>query len=173
VDLFDAEKDAYPYEDGHFDTVLCCELVEHLYHDPMHMMSEINRILKPGGHLMLTTPNITNLRALLAVLEAWHPGFFHTFVKPNPDGSFDPRHNREYAPRDIHLMFPAAGFEVQRMETGWFHEPDAVDRRRNQQMIALLRARGDTVALREDCMYVIGRKTGPVRDRWPHGLYES
>ncbi|MGH9631239.1 MAG: glycosyltransferase family 4 protein, partial [Bryobacteraceae bacterium] len=29
VDLFDAEKDEFPYADGHFSTVLCCELLEH------------------------------------------------------------------------------------------------------------------------------------------------
>jgi glycosyltransferase involved in cell wall biosynthesis/SAM-dependent methyltransferase len=173
VDLFDAEKDIYPYEDSRFDTVLCCELLEHLYNDPMHMMVELNRILKPGGHLVLTTPNITNLRALHAVLLAWHPGFFHTYVKPNPDGSFDPRHNREYAPRDMQIMFPAAGFEVERIETDWYREPDAEDRKRNREMIALLRQRGDSLDLREDCLFVIGRKTGPVRDRWPRGLYEN
>src|SRR5262249_23520763 len=33
IDLFDAEKDDYPYPDGCFSTVLCCELIEHLYHD--------------------------------------------------------------------------------------------------------------------------------------------
>ncbi len=49
VDLFDAEKDMFPYPNEHFDTVLCCELIEHLPSDPMHMMSEINRILRPGG----------------------------------------------------------------------------------------------------------------------------
>ena len=58
VDHFDAEQDVVPYADATFDTVLCCELIEHLFEDPMHMMREINRILKPGGHLVLTTPNI-------------------------------------------------------------------------------------------------------------------
>jgi hypothetical protein len=69
VDLFDAEKDRFPYPDGYFATVLCCELIEHLFEDPMHMMSEINRILRPGGHVVLTTPNITSLRAISAILQ--------------------------------------------------------------------------------------------------------
>jgi len=30
IDLFDAEKDRFPYDDGYFTTVLCCELIEHL-----------------------------------------------------------------------------------------------------------------------------------------------
>ncbi len=39
LELFDAEKDAFPYPGAYFATVLCCELVEHLFEDPMHMMS--------------------------------------------------------------------------------------------------------------------------------------
>jgi glycosyltransferase involved in cell wall biosynthesis/SAM-dependent methyltransferase len=45
IDHFDAEKDPFPYDSDHFSTVLCCELLEHLFEDPMHLMSEINRIL--------------------------------------------------------------------------------------------------------------------------------
>src|SRR5689334_17840673 len=30
IDHFDAEKDRFPYQDGWFSTVLCCELIEHL-----------------------------------------------------------------------------------------------------------------------------------------------
>ncbi len=69
IDLFDAEKDRFPYADEYFDTVLCGELIEHLFEDPMHMMSEINRILKPGGHLVLTTPNIASFRGISAILQ--------------------------------------------------------------------------------------------------------
>src|SRR5580658_8582336 len=64
IDHFDAERDVFPYAAASFDTVLCCELIEHLFNDPMHMMSEINRILKLGGHLLLTTPNIGSLRSV-------------------------------------------------------------------------------------------------------------
>src|SRR3972149_4568747 len=62
VDLFDAERDRFPYPNEHFQTILCCELIEHLSADPMHMMAEIHRILAPGGVLILTTPNIASLR---------------------------------------------------------------------------------------------------------------
>ena len=52
IELFNAEKDRFPYDDAYFSTVLCCELVEHLTEDPMHMMAEINRVLatrRPSG----------------------------------------------------------------------------------------------------------------------------
>ena len=60
IDLFNAEQIRFRIANEHFKTVLCCELLEHLPNDPMHMMTEINRVLKPGGHLVLTTPNIAS-----------------------------------------------------------------------------------------------------------------
>jgi glycosyltransferase involved in cell wall biosynthesis len=86
VDHFDAERDAFPYAAAAFDTVLCCELIEHLFADPMHMMSEINRILKPGGHLLITTPNLGSLRAISAILLGYHPSFFPAYIRPRKEG---------------------------------------------------------------------------------------
>lgn len=170
VDLFDAEKDAYPYPDAWFDTVLCCELIEHLYDDPMHMMMEINRILKPGGRLVLSTPNITGVRALHALLHGYHPGLFHTYVVPREGGEVDPRHNREYAPRDIRALFENSGLEVVRLETGWLAEEDE---RRYTEMDKLLAQWGFSRDLRGDLIYAVGRKVGPVRERYPVELYTA
>src|SRR5947209_5379351 len=35
VDLLDAERDTFPYPDGHFELVLACEVIEHMLFDPM------------------------------------------------------------------------------------------------------------------------------------------
>jgi SAM-dependent methyltransferase len=172
VDLFDAEKDAYPYEDARFDTVLCCELLEHLYFDPMHLMSEINRILKPGGPLVLTTPTITSLRAIHAALHGHHPGLYTAYLKPAADGSIDPRHNREWSPLDMRALFSAAGFEIAKMDTCWYTALQPDDETRNREMDELLRQRGLSRTLRADCLMVVGRKTGAVKDRWPRELYD-
>ena len=118
IDLFDAEQDRFPYPDGYFRTVLCCELIEHLATDPMHLMAEINRILFSEGHLVLSTPNITSLRSVHAVLHGYHPGMFPAYIKPTEQGTVDPRHSREYAPREIALLLEAAGFQVILLETG-------------------------------------------------------
>jgi glycosyltransferase involved in cell wall biosynthesis/SAM-dependent methyltransferase len=168
IDLFDAERDRYPYPDGHFATVLCCELLEHLYHDPMHMMGEIHRILRPGGALVLTTPNICSLRAIEAILLRYHPGFFHQYIRPNEKGEIEPRHNREYAPRDVVLLFEQAGFEVALLETGpYLAEPSA----RGEWVTHVLERYGMPADLRGEAIYAVGRKAGPMKSRYPAGLY--
>jgi SAM-dependent methyltransferase len=170
IDLFDAEKDHFPYANESFDTVLCCELLEHLFTDPMHMMSEVNRILKPGGTVLLTTPNVASLRAIAAILDGYHPGFFHAYIKPSPSGEVDARHNREYAPREIKDLLEISGFEVTRLETGEFHDEPHPEQLWVRKLLERLEFQTD---LRGDGIYATGRKTGPVRERWPGWLYAS
>ncbi|MBF0522277.1 MAG: class I SAM-dependent methyltransferase [Candidatus Omnitrophica bacterium] len=49
-----------PYQDNSFDYVLFMEVIEHLY-NPQFVISEISRILRPGGRIVLSTPNILNV----------------------------------------------------------------------------------------------------------------
>jgi SAM-dependent methyltransferase len=168
IDLFDAEKDPFPYDGGHFSTVLCCELIEHLFHDPMHMMSEVNRILKPGGHLVLTTPNIAGLRGIAAILHGFHPGFFHAYIQPSAEGETAARHNREYTPREVHKLLENSGFAVLRLETGPFREEPTAER---GWVVHLLESYNLDTSLRGEGIYAVGKKTGPVRERYPSWLY--
>jgi SAM-dependent methyltransferase len=168
IDLFNAEKDPFPYPDGHFATVLCCELIEHLTEDPMHLMSEINRIVKPGGHLVLTTPNIGSLRGIAAILEGYHPGVFTAYIRPRADGEVEARHNREYAPKEIERLLLNSGFTVTRLETGPFRQ---TPRPEEGWVLNLLERFDLPKDLRGDDIYAVGRKTGAVRERYPDWLY--
>ena len=46
-----------PFSDERFDLVLCTQMLEYAS-DPGHVLSEIHRVLKPGGRLLLSTPAI-------------------------------------------------------------------------------------------------------------------
>jgi glycosyltransferase involved in cell wall biosynthesis/SAM-dependent methyltransferase len=168
VDLFNAEKDPFPYADEYFSTVLCCELIEHLFHDPMHLMLEVNRILKPGGHLVLTTPNLAALRGISAILQGYHPGFFHAYIRPAADGETDARHNREYTPREIHRLLENSGFSIVRLETGPFRDQPAPE---YAWINHLLEHYNLDTSLRGEGIFAVGRKTGPVAERYPSWLY--
>jgi glycosyltransferase involved in cell wall biosynthesis/SAM-dependent methyltransferase len=168
IDHFDAEKDPFPYPDGHFSTVLCGELIEHLFQDPMHLMCEVNRILKPGGHFVLTTPNVAALRGISAILQGYHPGFFHAYIRPAESGEVDARHNREYTPREIHQLLENSGFEVSRLETGEFRDEPHPEFGWVRHLLEHYWLETD---LRGDGIYAVGRKTGPVIDRYPDWLY--
>jgi SAM-dependent methyltransferase len=169
VDHFDAERDPFPYPDASFDTVLCCELIEHLFGDPMFMMSEINRILKPGGHLLLTTPNLGSLRAILGILQGYHPSFFPAYIRPRADGEeVEARHNREYVPMEMQFLFRDAGFDIVRLETGEFLDEPHPEYGWINHLLERYRLH---TTLRGDGIYCLGKKSGPVRDRWPAWLY--
>jgi len=168
IDLFDAESDLFPYQNGYFSTVLCCELIEHLPNDPMHMMGEINRILKPGGHLILTTPNITSLRAVAGILQGFHPMLFPAYIRPRESGEVEARHAREYSPNEIKALLDVSGFEVTLLETGPFREAPKPELSWVEHLL-------DRYILprehRGDGIYAVGRKTGPVKERYPAWLY--
>jgi SAM-dependent methyltransferase len=54
---YDGER--LPFEDAAFDAVVSFQVIEHLTGDRM-FMSAVSRVLKPGGRLILTTPNAAN-----------------------------------------------------------------------------------------------------------------
>ncbi len=168
IDLFNAEKDRFPYEDGSFATVLCCEVLEHLEADPMHMMAEFNRVIRDGGHLLMTTPNACSLRAVAGVLAGYQPQFFSQYPLANVDGSADPRHAREYAAREMPDLYAAAGFETVVLETGPYGEADESGFDSVKELLAKWEF---SLELRGECVYALGRKTGAVRDRYPLWLY--
>ena len=54
VDIY-ASGEAIPFHSGSFDTVLCTQVLEHVK-EPSAVLGEVSRVLKSGGHLILTAP---------------------------------------------------------------------------------------------------------------------
>ena len=108
---FNIETDSFPYEDNFFDVVLFCEVIEHLLSDPVHALTEIRRVLKPGGDLIVTTPNVArldNVRKIIAGENVYDPYSGH-----GPYG----RHNREYTQVDLFNLLTSNGFTIRTMFT--------------------------------------------------------
>lgn len=65
--------------DETFDVVVSTEVIEHL-ENPRHTFREFHRLLKPGGHLVLTCPNQESLRSYLSLMIGGH---FADFLGPS------------------------------------------------------------------------------------------
>lgn len=158
---FNVERDPFPYPDGHFRVVLCCELIEHLQSDPMHMLWECNRVLEADGWLLLTTPNIAGCRAIEGLLVGCAPYLLSQY---NVHEVVD-QHNREYAPYEVGVALAAAGFTVIELET------EDVWSRSNPAILDLLRQVHITTELRGDNIFALARKTSAPIERYPKELY--
>jgi len=62
-----ADAQYLPFSDNCFDTIVCSELIEHL-DKPEKSLKEFERILRPNGELVITTPNTSVRWALLEAI---------------------------------------------------------------------------------------------------------
>ena len=114
----DLERDL-PIPSGHADYVVFQEGLEHLP-DQLRPLREFNRILKPGGRLILTTPNASSLRARLSHLLL--EGYFLDKLPINETSAirfFDPTARRYYfghvfliGAQRLRVLARIAGFRV-------------------------------------------------------------
>jgi SAM-dependent methyltransferase len=115
--LFDAENAPFPFPDATFDVVFFCEILEHMTHDPLTVIREINRVLRPGGQLILTTPNVGRIETVARVILGDNP--YSHYSGYGPHG----RHNREYTPHEVDQLLRYAGFAVEERFTADSHPP--------------------------------------------------
>lgn len=156
----DLETQTIPVDGETFDVVLCCEVIEHMEVDPMHLMSEINRVLKPDGLLVLTTPNATSSRAIHKILRGIEPYFYMQYRhKPSLY-----RHNYEYSVYSLTKVLQSAGFDGKVWTEDSFEDPILDD-------VEKLRDLGYSLSHIGDNIFVVARKIGPVVNRYPAVIY--
>lgn len=68
----DVNTDVLPFSDESFDAVLFMEAIEHLWNSDM-VMREIHRVLRDGGIIILTTPNLASWANRMALLLGFQP----------------------------------------------------------------------------------------------------
>jgi ubiquinone/menaquinone biosynthesis C-methylase UbiE len=89
-----------PFVDGEFELVLCAETIEHV-RDVQLFLSEVRRVLRPGGGLALTTPDHGRRTALRMLMH----GFESEFDPLSP-------HLRFFTQRSMSRLLDAMGFGV-------------------------------------------------------------
>ena len=117
-------QEQVPLSEGSVHLVFALEIIEHLT-SPFHLMTEAYRLLKSGGHLVITTPNVTRIGNVFKLLIGQSPN-----DRLAPPGYDDPNdewrpHAREYAMHELAEMLRHVGFEV--ADTRFFLGDDTQD----------------------------------------------
>lgn len=108
---------ALPLAAGGVDAVVCMQVIEHLWDQP-GLLAECARVLRPGGVLVVSTPN-------------------RLTFSPGRDTPLNPFHTRELAAADLAGLLCDAGFEPVWM-LGVHHGPRlaGLDRRHGGSLVA-------------------------------------
>ena len=93
-----------PYKSGSFDLVFAGEIIEHILHTEL-FLSEINRVLKKRGVLIITTPNLASFENRIRLLFGVYPMWM--CYKLGGTG-----HVRYYTPRVLKKQLISHGFRV-------------------------------------------------------------
>lgn len=158
----DLEYDEIPEPDESFDWVLCCEVIEHMEIDPMFMLSEINRVTKTSGSLLLTTPNIASSRALTKIVHGLEP---HFYMKYQATREYH-RHNYEYSIHTLMQVLKAAGFDGHIWTEDNFEDG-------LQEVPARLKLAGFNINHIGDNIMTVANKVSGVVDRFPQAIYDG
>jgi len=114
----DVETEVVPFDAETFDVVLFNELFEHLRIDPIFTLEEARRVLKPGGALLLSTPNLRSLRGIRNLLlrnqgHAASAGVYEQYEKLETLGHMG--HVREYTTREVADFLGRVGLRVDKI----------------------------------------------------------
>ena len=109
VECREADVHALPFEDAAFDLVTCRRAAHH-FGDIALALSEVRRVLRPGGRLVIddrSVPEDDFVDECMNRLDVLH----------------DRSHVREYRPSEWRRMLHATGFAVEACETYERHRP--------------------------------------------------
>lgn len=139
--LFDGRR--LPWDDHRFDVVCCLETIEHLLPEHLNaVLRELLRVVRPGGTVLLTTPNAEDLRAQMVFC----PQCCHEFHRW--------QHLRRWTPSSLQQRLTQLGYEVRFCRGLSFH--DFQPRRPRA---------GDVLSLRRWRQW-LGAATAWTLDRW-------
>ena len=107
----DFEIEKVPFEDNSINLIVFNEIFEHLRIDPIKTLKEVNRVMKPGAIMILTTPNLYSIERIISFNVG--KGFnipYDEFKKLHTIGHMG--HIREYSTNEVRQFLENADFRV-------------------------------------------------------------
>jgi len=129
-----------PDASGPFDTILCYDVLEHLY-DPLSLLRALRDVAAPGGRLHVSIPNASHVSLLRDLILKGTFGY-------QPFGHRDATHIRWFTRRDIVALITEAGWRVETVAWSQLH--------RSRHLHTLTRGRSTEFLAGQ--WYVLGRR---------------
>jgi hypothetical protein len=144
-----------------------CEIIEHLAIDPVRALSEIHRVLRPDGVVVITTPNCLSLQRL----EGFLLGQSEMVDRYSPALGYGARHNREYRPYELRTLLESTGFVIEEMVVRDLAEVPRGQRLRRALWRRILRLYSNHP--REEHIFLRARRGPRFRWSFPSALYDQ
>lgn len=104
----DIEKIDFPFPAESFDVILTLDILEHLV-DPWAIIKKLHSLLKPGGRLIVSIPNVRHYSVVLPLL-------FLGDWRYTQEGLLDSTHIRFFTSRTAKRIFLAQGFSIEHID---------------------------------------------------------
>lgn len=112
---FDLAKSKWPYKDDYFDLIIAGDIIEHVY-DTENFVKECRRILRKGGELIISTPNINSYQNRLLVLFGKMPLWIDFAPNISPYKLYKTSgHVRVFNKKSLRKLVEAYGFKVEKL----------------------------------------------------------
>ncbi len=104
-----------PFEDHSFDLVTCSEVLEHI-RNPLRALSEMHRVLKPGGTLLLSTPSMAAEKGWTLVLAPF-VALAKIFRRPTENPAISKsRYDVPWYSSELRAVIRSARFQIDKFE---------------------------------------------------------
>ena len=148
IEVVMADLNSYlPYPNDHFDVIHANQVIEHL-NNTDNFVSEIYRLLKPGGYAIISTENLSSWHNIIALIFGWQPFSMANFSKKGNIGNpfslwkreisnnsslLSWQHNRLFSYYGLKDLFQKFNFKVEKIKTSgyypffeWFSKIDPI-----------------------------------------------
>jgi SAM-dependent methyltransferase len=128
------------------------------------MLREIKRVLKPSGHLILTTPNVSRLENVCRMIAG-----VNIYDPYSGYGAYG-RHNREYNRHELVRLLEYCGFDIEIMFSADVHDNASNNYASVAEIAPLLKKRENDLG---QYLFVQARSARAGGTKRPQWLYRS